>query len=120
MKKAIPSGENIIGFSISKIAKEVMTSMNPAMMRELEGQFHKATSKEIDEALNKATEAFRTFKNSSGSFRAKFLRKIADNILALGDALIERAMEESGLPKGRLEGERGRTVGQTQTTLTTL
>ena len=112
MKKAIPSGENIIGFSVSKIAKDVLRSMNPAMMRELEGQFHKATSEEIDAALEKATQAFKTFKNSSGTFRAKFLRKIADNIMSLGNVLIERAMEESGLPKGRLEGERGRTVNQ--------
>jgi hypothetical protein len=40
MKKAIPSGENIIGFSVSKIAKEVMRSTNPAMMKEIEGEFH--------------------------------------------------------------------------------
>ena len=112
MKKAIPSGENIIGFSVSKIAKEVMRSTNPAMMKEIEGEFHKATSEEIDAALEKATEAFRTYKNSAGIIRAKFLRKIADNILALGDPLIERAMAESGLPKGRIEGERGRTIGQ--------
>ena len=30
----------------------------------------------------------------------------------LGDALIERTMAESGLPRGRIEGERGRTTGQ--------
>jgi len=33
-------------------------------------------------------------------------------IAALGDALTERAHAETGLPKARLEGERGRTVGQ--------
>lgn len=112
MKNAIPSGENIIGFSVSKLAKDVLKSTNPAMMKEIEGAFHKATSEEIDSAMEKANEAFRTYKNSSGSYRAKFLRRIADNIMALGDPLIERAMAESGLPKGRLEGERGRTVGQ--------
>ena len=112
MNKSIPPGENIIGFKVSKIAKETLRSMNPAMMKELEGQFHKATSEEIDEALEKATQAFNTFKNSHGSFRARFLRTIAKYIEALGDALIERAMEESGLPKARLIGERGRTVNQ--------
>ena len=112
MKKAVPFGKNIIGFKVSKIAKEVMHSMNPAMMQELEGQFHKATAKEIDEAMEKANKAFKIYKNTSGKTRAKFLRAIADNILSLGDALINRAMDESGLPKGRLEGERGRTIGQ--------
>ncbi|MDB4505690.1 MAG: aldehyde dehydrogenase (NADP(+)) [Saprospiraceae bacterium] len=112
MKKAIPSGENIIGFSVSKIAKDVMRSMNPATMKEIEGEFHEATSGEIDVAMEKATKAFQTYRNTTGTIRAKFLRKIADNILSLGDPLIERAMAESGLPKGRLEGERGRTIGQ--------
>src|SRR5690606_17428680 len=32
--------------------------------------------------------------------------------MGLGDALIERAMAETGLPRARLEGERGRTVNQ--------
>ena len=57
MKKAIPQGENIIGFSVSKIAKDVLRSTNPAMMQEIEGDFHKATSEEIDAALEKANEA---------------------------------------------------------------
>jgi NADP-dependent aldehyde dehydrogenase len=44
--------------------------------------------------------------------RAEFLERIADGITRLGDALIQRAHDESGLPKARLEGERGRTTGQ--------
>ena len=44
--------------------------------------------------------------------RAQFLETIAQGILDLGDVLVERVMSESGLPRGRVEGERGRTVGQ--------
>ncbi len=44
--------------------------------------------------------------------RAAFLRLAADKIDALGDTLTQRAMLESGLPEARLNGERGRTVGQ--------
>ena len=44
--------------------------------------------------------------------RAAFLDAIAKNIEALGDALIERAALESGLPVARITGERGRTCGQ--------
>ena len=65
MKKAIPSGENIIGFSVSKIAKDVMRSMNPATMKEIEGEFHEATSGEIDVAMEKATKAFQTYRNTT-------------------------------------------------------
>ena len=44
--------------------------------------------------------------------RAGFLEAIAAEITELGDALIERVMAETGLPRPRLEGERGRTCGQ--------
>ncbi len=44
--------------------------------------------------------------------RAAFLECIADQIAALGDTLIARCMAETGLPRGRLEGERARTIGQ--------
>jgi NADP-dependent aldehyde dehydrogenase len=44
--------------------------------------------------------------------RAAFLERIADEILAIGEPLIAAAMRESGLPRARLEGERGRTMGQ--------
>jgi NADP-dependent aldehyde dehydrogenase len=40
------------------------------------------------------------------------LETIADNIVALGDELVARVMAESGLPRPRVEGERGRTAGQ--------
>ena len=46
------------------------------------------------------------------SERAKFLEAIAQGILDLGEVLVERVMSESGLPRARVEGERGRTVGQ--------
>jgi len=44
--------------------------------------------------------------------RAAFLERIADEIMAIGDSLIVAAMTESGLPRARLEGERGRTCNQ--------
>ena len=40
------------------------------------------------------------------------LNQIAEEILALGDTLLERCHLETALPMGRLQGERGRTVGQ--------
>ena len=40
------------------------------------------------------------------------MEAIADEIMALGDPLIARACGESGLPEGRIQGERGRTCNQ--------
>ena len=52
------------------------------------------------------------FRETGLEVRAKLLEGVAEQILALGDSLIDRACAETGLPKGRIEGERGRTVSQ--------
>lgn len=59
-----------------------------------------------------ALEAFGEYRETSLEARANFLETIAIEIEALGPGLVERAMLETGLPKGRIEGERGRTCGQ--------
>jgi NADP-dependent aldehyde dehydrogenase len=74
--------------------------------------FAAAGPDEVDAACALADAAFDSFADSAPELRARFLERIADNIAAIGDALIERAMAESGLPRARLEGERGRTIGQ--------
>jgi NADP-dependent aldehyde dehydrogenase len=71
-----------------------------------------ATSVEIDETVQKAHKAFLMYRNLSGKEKAQLLRKIADEIETLGDALISTASKESNLPEARLTGERGRTTGQ--------
>ena len=59
-----------------------------------------------------ATAAFPVYSNMPGTKRAQFLNAIADEILDLGDELIQTYMSESGLSEGRAKGERGRTIGQ--------
>ncbi|MFT5165002.1 MAG: alpha-ketoglutaric semialdehyde dehydrogenase [Saprospiraceae bacterium] len=105
-------GRNIIGISKTGTADGVMNVFGPGLQRVLEGSFSIATDEEIDKAMNLAATAFETYKNISGARRAAFLNAIADKILALDDALVQRAMQESGLPEGRIKGERGRTIGQ--------
>ncbi|HZV18739.1 MAG TPA: aldehyde dehydrogenase (NADP(+)) [Sphingobium sp.] len=63
-------------------------------------------------ACRAADTAFDSYRATSRQDRATFLERCGDEIMALGDVLIETAMRESGLPRPRLEGERGRTVGQ--------
>jgi len=67
---------------------------------------------DVAAACAAADLAFDAYRATDRVARAAFLERIAEEVLAIGDALIEAAMLESGLPRGRLEGERGRTVGQ--------
>ena len=72
----------------------------------------KASAEQVARAVAAAEAASVEFRRSSLEKRAGFLRACADEIMALGDALVERAMAETGLPRARIEGERGRTCGQ--------
>ncbi|SNS14797.1 NADP-dependent aldehyde dehydrogenase [Noviherbaspirillum humi] len=86
--------------------------INPATGDTLEPAFGLAGKAEVEHACALAWAAFDTYRETGLEQRAAFLEKIASNIADIGDALIERAMAETGLPRARLEGERGRTVGQ--------
>ncbi len=105
-------GRNLIGHQYSALADDILNSFSPAMQTVLQGDFPIATKAEIDHAFALATQATRQYRRVSGAAKAKFLRQIAEEIMALGDVLIERARQESALPEGRLKGERGRTVNQ--------
>lgn len=74
--------------------------------------FAEATQQDVADACAAAAEAQKVFGALPAAERARFLRLAADKIDALGDALTQRAVAESGLPEARLTGERGRTVGQ--------
>ena len=66
----------------------------------------------ISEITKNAATAFEQYILVSNKARAAFLASIADNIDALGDALLEQAQSETNLPIPRLQGERGRTCYQ--------
>jgi NADP-dependent aldehyde dehydrogenase len=78
----------------------------------LQPDFRAATVGDVDAAMKLADAAFTKYRQTTGLQRAEFLERIADEIMALGDALIARAKAETGLPEPRLVGERGRTVNQ--------
>ncbi|RFC62468.1 aldehyde dehydrogenase (NADP(+)) [Fulvimarina endophytica] len=75
-------------------------------------EFSAGTPDLIDRAVQAAEEAFWSYAYLSREARAAFLDTIADEIEKRGDAITEIGTEESGLPAGRLHGERGRTTGQ--------
>jgi len=62
--------------------------------------------------MNNAKQAFHKFQAIPDSAKAEFLDRIALEIEALGEALLQTTMQETNLPLARLTGERGRTTMQ--------
>jgi len=106
------TGQNIIGFSRSSKGSTSFTSFNPVTNKALNERFFTATQDEINEAMNKASVAFKAFKKIPTSVRANFLREIAIQINACSETLTAQAILETGLPEVRIKGETGRTCGQ--------
>ncbi|HTH61646.1 MAG TPA: aldehyde dehydrogenase (NADP(+)) [Paraburkholderia sp.] len=106
------TGEMLLGATAVRGSQGSVRAFAPALNQELEPAFGVGGVSEVERACSLAAQAFDAFRAAPLDTRARLLEAIADNIAALGDALIERAHLESALPKPRLEGERGRTIGQ--------
>jgi NADP-dependent aldehyde dehydrogenase len=106
------TGEMLIGARAVRGTVDKLRAVNPATGLELEPEFGGGSEREVNAACVLAEAAFDPYRALSLERRAEFLEAIAQGILDLGEVLIERVMSESGLPRGRVEGERGRTVGQ--------
>ena len=87
-------------------------AIDPSTGEALAPALSKASTEQVSSAVAAAEAASSEFRRTSLEHRASFLRACAEEILALGDVLVERAMAETGLPRARIEGERGRTCGQ--------
>ena len=68
----------------------------------------KAMTSELDRVLAAAVD----YEAPPAAERAAFLRKIGEEIEALGEELLTVCAEETGLGRDRLAGERARTVNQ--------
>lgn len=106
------SGKLLIGRRAVEGGAGEIRGVDAATGTRLEPAFHGATKAQLDEACELAWTAFDVYREASLEQRAGFLEAIADHIAGLGDELVERTMAESGLPRARVEGERGRTIGQ--------
>lgn len=106
------SGQSIIGSSQANSQGAVFQAFDTVQGKQIEPDFHSAEPQDVERACALAQAAFDAYRATGQEARAGFLEQIAQQILDIGDELIVRAMAESGLPRARLEGERGRTVGQ--------
>lgn len=74
--------------------------------------FKDATIEEIENVMQEAWKAFHSYRKMSLKQRADFMRAIATELEACGDAMIQTAMRETNLPEARLRNERARTIYQ--------
>jgi NADP-dependent aldehyde dehydrogenase len=105
------TGSILIG-TADHSSSERFAAIDPSNGEAIGPEFNAAGAEHVEQACALADAAFASFSATDPETRAAFLEEIASAILAIGDELIVRAMAESGLPRPRLEGERGRTVGQ--------
>jgi len=111
MKLSI-NGEMLLGNDTVTGSGAPEYAYNPATGERMEPAFRGASKDDVQLACDLAENAFDAYRHISLQQRASFLETIADELLALGDTLVQRAVAESGLPQIRIEGERGRTMGQ--------
>jgi len=93
-------------------APAIFSGHNAATGEAIEPDYPVSSIVDVDATCAAAAEAALVYRDIGSERRAAFLEAIGEEIMSLGDALLERAMLESGLPLARLTGERGRTVGQ--------
>lgn len=105
-------GKNFIGYTLSAESDRQFKAYVPATDSYLPETFQCATVEEVNKTMDLAEKAFDNYSQVPPAERAAFLIAITEEILGLGDQLLERASQETGLPIARLQGERARTVNQ--------
>ncbi len=106
------TGKNLIGFEWSAQSADTFQAYNPSSATFLPEEFHNATSSETERALQLAAKCYPVYSKLSPERRAAFLEAVCQEIINLGDTLLERAHVETGLPITRLRNERERTIKQ--------
>lgn len=105
------TGRSMIGFTRASGAN-AFHAVNPATGGKLDPPFASATSADVDRAASQAAGAFAESSKLGGARRGDLLRRIAGNLEAGSEAIVERAQLETALPIARLQGELMRTTGQ--------
>lgn len=105
-------GHNFIAGQRSALGSKVLKSINASTGEALAYEFYQATEEEVNKACEAASDAFKSYRNTSPEQRALFLEAIADELDALGQDFLDTISQETALPLARLQGERGRTSGQ--------
>jgi alpha-ketoglutaric semialdehyde dehydrogenase len=105
-------GRSLIGFREGNDTGEMSYASDPTSGQHLQPGFAAATVEEVELAARLASEAFAVYSRVSGRDRGVFLRTIASKIESIAADIVERAQQETALPKARLQGETARTCAQ--------
>lgn len=106
------TGEMLLGARRKRGQAGRFQAIDPRTGEPLAPEYGISDDDDVAQACRLAAQAFDPFRAAPLETRARLLERIAENIDALGDTLIERAAAETALPAARLVGERARTVGQ--------
>ncbi len=106
------TGEMLIGGDTVRGPAAALHATDPATGEALPPEYGGAGAAALEWACVLAWEAFDRYRETGLEERARFLETIARHVEGLGATLIERACAETGLPRGRIEAERARTVVQ--------
>lgn len=101
----------IAGQPVRGTGKDIR-GIDPQSGKPLEPAYRYGDRSHVEDACAAAAEAFPAYRSAPIETRARFLETIAGNLESIGDALVDRAHSETGLPRPRLTGEVGRTAGQ--------
>ena len=105
-------GRSLIAGELGSQKGKTFRAFSSGVGKQIDPEFHEASAEEVDRAVEQAERAFHVTRKMQPGKIAEFLERIGDEIVNLGDELLERGSAESGLPQQRLTAERGRTVGQ--------
>ena len=97
------TGQNLIAGEWSGKTEGGFKAFNAQTHKAIDIEFSDATELEVNTAIVRANEAFATYGQLSAQKRATFLRTIGEEILALGDELVEAACGETGLQAMRIQ-----------------
>jgi NADP-dependent aldehyde dehydrogenase len=106
------TGAMLIGSADVRGGAGEVRGADPVTGESLDPAYGLGDESHVDRAASLAWQAFPTYRATSLAARSAFLSTIADNVEALGDTLVARAVAETGIPAARVRGELGRTTGQ--------
>jgi 2,5-dioxopentanoate dehydrogenase len=106
------TGSHLIDGQWIRTSGETFSATNPATGDSLPPPIAEAGKAQVNAGAEAADRAFEATRDLPPHWSADLLDSIADNIMSLGDVLLERAEAETALPRARLTGERARTVNQ--------
>lgn len=107
-----PNGRHWLGGVQVEGAGLQFTAIAPVDGAALSPTYRDASHEQVAVAAAAAASVQDEFAATPAAQRAALLDAIAAGLLGLGDPLVQRVEAETGLPRARIEGERGRTVLQ--------